>query len=96
MPDDLVDRLGRAALVTAFPFVFMGRTGIGELFPSVGRLETGARGLITLVGSQLHPATRGAAGLQLAALEEIAERALMDEVISFPSRAARLARRAFD
>ena len=93
MPDDLVDRLGRAALVTSFPFLFPGRTAIGELFPSVGALETGARGLIAFGASQAHPATRGTVGIQAAVLEQVAERALMDEILSFPSRAAR---RAFD
>jgi len=89
MADDLADRLGRAALVTSFPFLFPGRTAIGELSSTAGAAETTARGLISFAASQANPLTRGPVGIQLAVLEEMAERALMDEIISFPSRAAR-------
>jgi len=86
---DLADRLARAALVTSFPFFFPGRTAIGELFPSVGVVETGLRGLQTTVAAQFNPLTRGPTGIQVAVMEELAERALMGEIISFPSRLAR-------
>ena len=90
MPDELVDRLGRAALVTSFPFFFPGRSAIGELFPTIGSAEGIARGLVTFGVAQANPVTRGlSGGIQMAVMEEIAQRALLDEILSFPSRAAR-------
>jgi len=78
---DFVRRLGRAALVGSFPFFFSGRSAVGELFPSVGRVETGARGIRAAVASQFNPLTRGPAGLiQVPILEEIAGNALLDRL----------------
>jgi len=79
MPDrDLSERLRRAAVVTAFPFLFTGRTGIGELFPgTVGRAEQATRAVRAAVAAQFTPA-RGAVGaIQVPILEEIAGTAIL-------------------
>jgi len=76
--DELATRIARAAIVTSFPFLFTGRTGIGELFPgSVGRAEQATRAVRAAVAAQFTPA-RGAVGaLQVPILEEIAGDAIL-------------------
>jgi len=80
--DELAARIARAAVVTSFPFLFTGRTGIGELFPgSVGRAEQATRAVRAAVAAQFTPLTRGAVGaVQIPILEELAGTAILDRL----------------
>jgi len=71
--DDLGDRIVKAALVMSFPFLFPLRSGLGELFPTLGGFERVIRVGGTAVAAQGFPLTRGGAGVQGAILKEILE-----------------------
>lgn len=79
--NDLIRRLSRAAVVTSFPFLFTGRTAVGELLPgSVGRAEQAARAVRAAVAAQFTPARGSVGAVQVPILEEIAGTAILNRL----------------